>query len=257
MLTEGPRFLSARQLMQSVNESAAAGQKRDCISDMEDFLRLEKIRWQAIFKQEEIPDKPTIFAANHFRRYRIDRLRPLVSAFSNTRESAITTSLISVEAVKLTPRKMSWLVEDGIREEVLSFRLPEASTQKAVVKCYDWIPVPKIKSGLRGFSQELRDTLTSGKNIGIYPEGKTNYKMREFDPAFAGLLKRLQKAGVDFQIVPVTVFYTVISSAGSFHVTFHEAVDSRGKGASPSQLAQETMFKIGSSLPYFAKSKSL
>lgn len=241
--------------MQVVSESGVNGQKRDCLPDMREFLRLENIRWKTRFEQEQISDKPTIFAANHFRRYKIDRLGSLVSAFSNTRESAITTSIISVGAANLTPRKTAWLVEDGIREELLSFKLPEAAAQKAVVECYDWIPVPKTRSELQGFSGKLTGALNGGKNIGVYPEGKTNYRMREFDPAFAGLLKRLQKAGVDFQIVPVTVFYTVISSAGSFQVTFHEVIDS--KGVLPGQLTQETMRQIGSSLPYFAKPKSL
>lgn len=252
MLAESPKFSSTRQLIQAVNESAAVGQKRDCIPDMEEFLRLEKIKWQTTFEQEQMPDKPTIFVANHFRRYKIDRLGSPVSVFSNTLESAITTSIITIEAAKLTPRKVSWMVEDGVKEKFLSFKLPEASAQKAVAECYDWIPVPKTRGGLRGFNEKLKDTLNSGTNIGVYPEGKTNYKMREFDPAFAGLLKRLQKAGVDFQIVPVTVFYTVISSAGSFQTTFHEAVDS--KGMSPSELTQEAARRIASPLPYFAKS---
>ncbi|MBI4089419.1 MAG: hypothetical protein HY424_01770 [Candidatus Levybacteria bacterium] len=236
-------FASTKDLLCAIQESGKRGEKRDYLLDGEEFLRLERIKWEVFFTQPTIPDKPTLLAANHFRRKRLDR-KPFVSmnTILNTRESTITTALISTEAVELTKRRIAWLIEDGIRDQALSFRLFDPSVQSAIISCYDEIPVLKTPSGMRGFRERLTGAFKEGRNIGIYPEGKTGSVLSEPNPNFKGLIKRLQESGIDFQILPIGISF----GGGRYIVAFGKAIDPNGKAE---EVAKKTIQGIALNLP--------
>lgn len=241
-MVEIPSFTSTKDLIKEVVRQASEGVHRDPLLDAREFLRLEGIKWTTNYEQEEIPDRPTLFVANHFRRKRFDR-RPFISANTilNSRESFITTSLVEDGAAKFCQRRISWLVEDEIREKFLSFQLFDPSVQKTFIDCYGEIPVSKTLSGMRDFTKKLESAFKNGRNIGVYPEGKTGYEVGEPNPAFAGFIRRLQKSHPNFQIVPVNISFR----SGEYSVGFKRVIEPAGN---PEEIVGKVMSAIAPSV---------
>lgn len=239
-----------------VKKDAAIGNTRDFRADSELVLCLSEIGEEnRIFEymQNPDPDIPILVVANHFTRTILQRDRSLSSLIGTTKEAILTSALITTGLRRLRDEKIAWFVKGDFSGASAS--LGEKEAQEAAVKCYDQIAVTQgnANEALKQAIVHLKD----GHNLGLYPEatvgdkwvqmGLRGYQLGPHHHFFEALLLALYRARIEFQILPVSVYY----ENRKFHATFCELIESRGKPKATAKLAME---RIAKSLP--AKLKS-
>ncbi len=240
MIAERP-YSSTQELFRDVKSSAARGERRDHVVDSEAFLKLENIKWRTKLPQHDIPDIPTLVVPNHYKRSWMHRGWPpsLRKTVLTTRESLITTSIISVEMSKLLSRKTTWLAKSEISEKFLIFKSEDRKMQRAITNWYNFIPAD---SNPQIVCQRVVGSLEAGVNVGLYPAVKPSQRPQPASKDFKVLIGMLNRERVSYQILPVSIFY----EDGEFVVIPEDVVDPKG---SHKEIAQQVMDSIGSRLP--------
>ncbi len=229
-----------------LSPSVIVGETRSFTADIQEKGYLRHVNYKFDFEELQIQDKPIIFAANHFVRQRKDRRTiNLMNIIFNTRESMLVAGIISIGGEKIGRRTISWVIE-----EELEVKVGEAAKQKSFIKTYDHIPMSKYKhekKTLGGGSEtytEIAKRLTRGKNIAVFTEGDPGQKMRGKSESLAALLTVLRKRKkIDFQVIPVSIFY----EDRTFKTIFSKPVQS---GDNPRQDAADVILAIASKLPH-------
>ncbi len=234
-------FTSVEELFQATRSSALLGEKRDSISDSEKLLARLNIYPRVEYRQSSIPSHPTAVVANHFCRSLLDRRFSFPGIIFTTLESMITASITSIGARDLNGKRITWFVQSDPTDKFLSFVLEDKVTQKAMIECYDSIPVSSKNPSVSGYRKAV-SALRAGRNVGIFPEGKPNRKLQEYHRGFEGLITILKQKVPDFQILPVIISY----SEGKYLTVFGEVISPEGDSG---DIARETMNRISENLP--------
>lgn len=231
---------------ETLSPAAISGEKRSFTADIQDKGYLKNIKIVLEFESPQVENRPTIFAANHFARRRIDRgiVNPLNIIF-NTRESMLTIGAISIGGEQLTGgRPISWVIEQD-----LEVKVGEAAKQKKFIEDYDHIPMSKYKHEAKGIGggsktySEIANKLTSGKSVAVFIEGEPGQKIRGNSNSLAALLLVLGKRKkIDVQVIPVSIFY----QDKAFRVIFSKPILA---SQNPRKDAAEAVTAITSKLP--------
>lgn len=240
MGNEGPPR-STHDLFAAICTSARENRLRDYRRDSALLLDLEGISWTCISAPGSTYDKPSLIVANHFARKPWQRGLPFHPKNSfTTRESFITTALIAKEAGERSEKPVTWMVQADLPERVFSFTMADRQTQQAIIKCYGLIPV----GSNRGFEvvNACHAALYRGINVGIYPEGQIGHKLKVADERFEKLLTLLQRKKVDFQILPVSLFF----EGDEFKLKIANPIEPKGQAG---ELVHQTMRVIADALP--------
>lgn len=234
-------------------ESFARGEKRDFLSDMEQFIQENRIKSEFRFEELGIEIKPTVFAANHFKRKVWDRLsiHP-THMFGNTRESLIVAGLVSMGARELSGKASSWLIRENIRTKIGPITLCEASMQKDFIETYDHIAIPENanRQTVTSIREQAEEKIKKGKAIGVFAEEEPSYQMQEDGEILKNVLKILGKdKKINLQVVPVSVSY----EHGVLVLRFSKPIQA---GFNPRRDADEVISVIVSKLPQPQRPKS-
>lgn len=230
------QFRSTRELFAAVRESADRGEKRDYRADSSKLLELERVDYETRFINEVLPPEPLVVASNHY----VPSLLTRRSIFT-TKAVYNASSVVTLGLQNATDRKITWFIKGDMSEKLLWMTLKDRQTQAALVKCYDLIPVTENNS--RETFQLAQLALSQGINLGIYPEGEPPCReLRDPHRGFIGLIVSLQRARVNFSVLPASIYY----EGGKYHTTFDEAISSQDRAR---DIAQQTMQAIASNLP--------
>lgn len=247
MTAERPYLSSTKELFRVVAASAALEEERDYVVDSKAFLALENIKWRTEKLPDNIPDLPTLVVPNHYGRSRVQRVRlsSPETFFTTTRESFITTSIVSVEMSKISDRKTTWLMKSELSEKFLLFKSEYGHMQNVLATCYNFIPAEHEPIEVY---RQIVSSLEAGFNMGAYPGIKPSKRLQPASREFEGLIAVLNIKEVNYQILPVSIFY----ADGEFNVTFGKIVDPKKKH--PKKVVGEVMYSIGSHLPQRSRS---
>lgn len=249
-------FLEARfarrSLMRDIESEMKKGGKGDFLSDIKKIIEVEGIKYHFDLDEQELKDKrkPTILASNHFTRHFRDRMSIYPAhMFGNTRESLLVSGIVSVVAEMLTKTGASWMIKEQVRTAIGPHKLKHAGMQRSFIRYYDHIPVLKAENDRKGLAgglaiySEVEDRFAKGKSVGIYPEGDKSHEMQANYDAFKTFLLVLKRRkGIDYQIIPASVYY----ENGKFVIKFSKTIQS---GDNPKQDAAMVMESIASKLP--------
>lgn len=235
------QFRSVEEIFHAARYSALCGEKRDSISDSEEFLGILNINPRIEYLQTSIPDRPTTVVANHFCRSFLDRKFSIPGILLTTLESMTTASIASIGARDLNDKRITWFVQSDPTDKFLSFTLEDKVTQKAMIECYGSIPVSSQNPSISVYRKAV-NAISSGRNVGIFPEGKPSRKLQTHHRGFEGLITILKQKVPDFQILPVSISY----SNGKYLAVFGEVISPEGDSG---DIARETMNRISENLP--------
>lgn len=231
-------------VVNNARESFTRREKRDFLLDMERFVQENRIRREFRFEELEIENKPTIFAANHFKRKVWDRLsiHP-THTLGNTRESLIIAGLVSMGAMILSRRPSSWLIKQEIRTKVGPITLQYAAMQKDFIETYDHIAIPENANRKTVISmfEQAEEKFRGDKNLGVFAEEEPSCQMQEDGQNIKNILTIFKNRGIRLQVVPVSVSYDRL-----FLVHFSKPIQA---GLNPRQDASDVISAIASKLP--------
>ena len=210
----------------SIRTRARRGEKGNAVSDSQILLKLYELKgfdFQFSIPGIPIPDKPTLVVANHYCRSLDKRVNP-----STTDEIQLTTAAVTVAVNQATDKQVSWAAQEDLRTKFWFLRLKGRETQLAAIKVYDFIPVKKSKRSKNRKKEEnvinpLRECakrLEQNCLVCVYPEGKVGSFvrpgiLRKHDRAFPFFIRELDHSGIDFQLLPASIFskektYTIV-----------------------------------------------
>lgn len=250
------RYLEARSarrtLERDVESAMDKGEKRDFLSDVKKIIETGGVKYEFKFDEPQLKNKPTIFAANHFKRRSWERisLNP-THMIGNTRESLIIAGLISMGAQEIYGKSSSWLIQENIKTKVGPASLKYASMQKDFIKTYDHIAIPDTvtRETLPLIREQVQDRIRRGKDIAVFAERDPSYKMRKNGRILKNALKLLNKE-FDLQVVPVSVSY----QNGIFIAHFSRAIQ---PSLNPKRDVEFIVSTIASKLPFSMRPQGL
>ena len=246
---------SMAELMEAIGRSAEKGEKRDALADAHVCLRANQVNYIVKGSSGQIADLPTLITPAHFVRLAIPRflatpgdIRERVeSLISTSRETMITTALVTVASHEIINRPIKWFAEGDLKTTMGPFTLRDRLLQRNAIGVYDQIPVKASfgRDEAKALQRDIGDALREGCNIGVYPEGRVSWRSSIFgwrmEPehrSFAGVILAVQRARVPCQVLPVGICY----QKRQFVLSFGDAIDpTAGK---PREIAQCTMEAI-------------
>jgi len=224
-----------KQLFKDIDTSYTKGEKRNLIADFKRLLKITNVTYEAEYRQRGLAKLPTIIASNHY-------VRPLFvrKSLFTTLDSMITSAIITLSLSKLTKNKITWVVKNNIRGDLLFYDNIISKTQLTAISCYDFIG---DSNGYPfGAYQKWLEYLKAGYYIALYPEGKISRVLQNQKDGFEKKLKHLLTEKLKFQILPVSIW----SHGDYFKVTFGKVIK---PNCSPDKIAHETMINIALGLP--------
>ncbi len=226
--------LLGEKFLDELIKSHELGQKRDLVSDCQRFLKINKIKFAATFKQVKISGIPTIIVSNHYK-------RPLFLSKSlfTTIDSMITSTIITVSLSHLTKRKTTWVIKDNLIKNILFYEFKPRLAQISAIDVYDFIGVSQ-NYPFWGKSWWLA-RLKSGYNIALYPEGAMTTKLRDPKLGLAQILEYLAQNHIEVQILPIGVYFEDSTFKANFGKPF--------KYKSLDRVELEVMCRIAQNLP--------